>query len=128
MQFPQKIERGDWKVTCNAFDLEDTDLDEEPMVTSAAPIHFQLTLCTISVENRIYSFMESSTVEMGLLDQHTMFLSAADRGRRKDIYGVSYMTFIFLLSPPLKEIFQMIIQGEQFVAKKLGMVMDVYPC
>jgi len=37
------------------------------------------------------------------------------------------MIFIFLLSPPLKEIFQMIIQGEQFVAKKLGMVVDVYP-
>jgi len=57
-----------------------------------------------------------------------MFLSAADHSRTKDIYGVSYMTFVFLLSPPHKEIFQMIIQGEQFVAKKLGMVMDVYPC
>src|SRR5882724_4618502 len=98
------------------------------MVTSVDPIHFQLTLCTISAENGIYSFMESSTVEMGLLDQHTMFLSAADRSRTNDIYRVSYMTFILLLSPPLKEIFQMIIQGEQFVAKKMGMVVDVYPC
>src|SRR5882724_6600391 len=89
------------------------------MVTSADPIHFRLTLCTISAENGIYSFMESSTVEMGLLDQHTMFLSAADHGRTKDIYRVSYMTFIFLSSPLLKEIFQMIIQGKQFVAKKL---------
>jgi len=97
------------------------------MVTSADPIHFQHTLCTIGIKNGFYSFTESSTVEMGLLDQHTIFLSAADRGRTKDIYRVSYMIFVFLLSPLLKEIFQMIIQGEQFVTKKLGMVMDMYP-
>src|SRR5882724_11036378 len=110
---------SDSQVLISHFAQDDGGLDDEPMVTSADPIHFQCTLCTISAENGFYSFTESSTVEMGLLDQHTMFLSAAYHGRTKDIYGVSYMIFIFLLSPPLKEIFQMIIKGKQFVAKKL---------
>jgi|SRR5882724_1805418 len=65
---------------------------------------------------------------MGLLDQHMMFLSAADHSRTKDIYGVSYMIFVFLLSPLLKEIFQMIIKGEQIFAKKLMDTVNGHGC
>ena len=74
------------------FAQDDSGLVEEPIVASADPIRFQRTLCTINAENGLYSFTESSTVEMGLLDQNTMFLSIADRGRTKDVYGVSCMT------------------------------------
>jgi len=74
------------------FTQDDSGLVEEPILASADPVRFQRTLCTISAENGLYSFTESSTVEMGLLDQNTMFLSIADRGRTKDVYGVSCMT------------------------------------
>jgi hypothetical protein len=45
-----------------------------------------------------------------------MFLSTADRGKTKDIYSVSRMTTCFDITSSKA---QMIIKGEQYVAKKL---------
>jgi len=65
---------------------------------------------------------------MGLLDQHTMFLSAADCGRTKDIYGVSYMIFIFLFKSPTQQNLSDDHPGQAVCHQETGMVMDVYPC
>ena len=84
----------------SSFAPDDSCLIEDLIVTSADPILFRCTLCSISPENGVYSFMESSMVETALLDQQTMFLSAADRGRTKDVYGVSYLTGLaFIMGP-----------------------------
>ena len=86
-----------WNIT---FSQDDSGVVEDLIVTSADPILFQPTLCSIRPENRVYSFMESSMVETALLDQQMMFLSAADRGRTKDVYGVSYLTGLaFIMGP-----------------------------
>ena len=75
------------------FAQDDGGSVEEP-IASADPIRFQRTLCTITPDNGLYSFTESSIIETGLLDQNTMFLSVANRGKTKDVYGVSCMSTI----------------------------------
>ncbi|KAN0109248.1 Protein kinase-like domain containing protein [Russula decolorans] len=92
--------RSTSQVLTSRFARDDIGSVEEPIVASADPVHFKRTICTISPDNGCYSFTELSTIETGLLDQNTMFLSTADRGKTKDVYGI-------------------IIAGEQFVAKKL---------
>jgi hypothetical protein len=64
-----------------------------PPVSMANTISFQRTLCTIDSEDGRYLFTESSTIEAGLLDQTTLFLSAADRGKTKDVYGASHISY-----------------------------------
>ena len=68
---------------------------EGPVVSSANSISFKRTLCTINADDGRYLFTESSTIETGLLDQTTLFLSAADRGKTKDVYGASYILVVF---------------------------------
>jgi len=80
------------QVLTSRFAQDDTGSVEEPLVTSADPIHFKRTICTISPNSGHYLFTELSTVETGLLDQNTMFLSIADHGKTKDVYGVSCPT------------------------------------
>jgi hypothetical protein len=62
-----------------------------PPVSTANTISFKRTLCTIDTEDGRYLFTKSSTIEAGLLDQTTLFLSAADRGKMKDVYGASHI-------------------------------------
>ena len=82
------------RVLMSRFAQDDGGSVNRPIVASSAdPIHFQQTICTISTDNGQYSFTESSTVETGLLDQNTMFLSIADRGKTKDVYGASCISF-----------------------------------
>lgn len=64
-----------------------------PPVSTANTIKFQRTLCTINTEDGRYLFTESSTIEAGLLDQAALFLSAADRGKTKDVYGASHICY-----------------------------------
>lgn len=94
--------RSSSRVLTSLFAQDNTGpgLVEEPIVESADPIHFKRTVCTISPNSGHYSFTESSTVETGLLDQKTMFLSISDRGKTKDVYGVRWITtYLKLLSP-----------------------------
>jgi hypothetical protein len=64
-----------------------------PTVLLANSISFKRTLCTINTEDGCYLFTELSTIEAGLLDQTTFFLSAADHGKTKDVYGASHIQF-----------------------------------
>lgn len=84
--------RSTSQVLTSRFAHDDAGLVDEPIVASADPIHFKRTICTISPDDGRYSFTELSTVETGILDQNTMFLSIADRGKTKDVYGVSCIT------------------------------------
>lgn len=43
----------------------------------------------MNAETGAYSLAESSEPEEGLLNKDTLFLSAAERGKTKDVYGVS---------------------------------------
>jgi hypothetical protein len=71
--------------------------DTEPpaaglQVSSANAIIFHRTICTISPETGGYSFTENNESETGLLNEDTLFLSVTDRGKTKDVYGVSSCT------------------------------------
>lgn len=57
-------------------------------VSVSNTITFNRTICTINGETGRYSLTESSDVEKGLIERATLFLSAADRGKTKDVYGV----------------------------------------
>jgi hypothetical protein len=79
------------RVLRSSFTEDDNESSvEEPAVASVDTIKFQRTFCTISTDTGHYSFSELSTIEIGLLDQKTMFLSTADRGKTKDVYGASH--------------------------------------
>lgn len=62
-----------------------------PPVSTVNTISFKQTLCTINTEDGHYLFTKSSTIETGFLDQTTLFLSAADHGKMKDVYGASHI-------------------------------------
>ena len=62
------------------------------VVSTSKTITFNRVICTINVETGRSSLMESSDVETGLIEQDTMFLSAADRGKTKDVYKASHCT------------------------------------
>jgi hypothetical protein len=59
------------------------------VVSTSVTISFNRVICTINAETGRPSLTESSDIETGLIEQDTMFLSAADRGKTKDVYKVS---------------------------------------
>ena len=61
-------------------------------MSTSNTITFNQVICTINVETGHSSLMELSDVETGLIEQDTMFLSAADWGKTKDVYKVSHCT------------------------------------
>ena len=61
-------------------------------VSHSNTITFNWTVCTINGETGCYSLTESSDVETGLIEQATLFLSAADQGKTKDVYSVSHFS------------------------------------
>ena len=70
-----------------------------------------------------YSLSESATIEMGLLDQSPMVLSAADQGKTKDVYQVRHHLLVgtvFYLPSALK----LVIDDMDYVAKKLVNIGD----
>jgi hypothetical protein len=61
-------------------------------VSSANTITFNRTVCTINSETGSFTLTEQNEAETGLLNEETLFLSAADRGKTKDVYGVRIVT------------------------------------
>ena len=59
------------------------------VVRKAVPIVFKRVVCMIDPQTAAPTLSDSSTVESGQLDEDPLFLSAADRGRTKDVYAVS---------------------------------------
>ena len=60
------------------------------VVSTSDTLTFNRVICTINTEMGHSSLTESSDVETGLIERDTMFLSAADRGKTKDVYKVSH--------------------------------------
>jgi hypothetical protein len=60
------------------------------VVSTSNTITFNRVICTINVETGCSSLTESSDIETGLIERETMFLSAADRGKTKDVYKVGH--------------------------------------
>lgn len=58
-------------------------------VLASNKISFRRTICTISPADGTPSCTESTEIESGLLDITPMSLSAADRGKTKDVFLVS---------------------------------------
>lgn len=58
-------------------------------VLTSNKINFRRTICTINLTDGTPSCTESTEVEIGLLDITPMSLSAADRGKTKDVFLVS---------------------------------------
>lgn len=52
-------------------------------------IEIKRTVCTIKSETGAYSLAESANFESAMLDQSPIVLSAADRGKTKEVYRVS---------------------------------------
>ncbi|KAG1739728.1 kinase-like domain-containing protein [Suillus lakei] len=69
------------------------------LVSTSNKITFQQTICTIDQDGK-YTLTEQGATEQGLLARNTLFLSAADRGKTKDVY-------------------LLIIENQEYVAKKL---------
>jgi hypothetical protein len=61
---------------------------ETHRVSSADTITFNRTVCTITAETGTYLLTECCNTETALLECETVFLSASDRGKTKDVYGV----------------------------------------
>jgi len=85
-------------VLVSSFAQDDGTAAGGPTVAPANRISFKWTLCTIGTEDGQYLFTESSTIENALLDQNTLFLSAADHGKTKDVYGVGHICFLLVNS------------------------------
>jgi hypothetical protein len=62
------------------------------VVSTSIKITFNRVICTINAETGRPSLTELNNVETGLIERDTMFLSAADRGKTKDVYKVSHYT------------------------------------
>jgi hypothetical protein len=59
-----------------------------PSVSTSDKITFKRTICTIDQDGK-YTLTEQGTAEQGFLARNTLFLSAADRGKTKDVHLVS---------------------------------------
>jgi hypothetical protein len=59
-------------------------------VTTSVTITFNQVICTINAETGRSTLTEMSDEGTGLIEKDTMFLSAADRGKTKDVYKVSH--------------------------------------
>jgi hypothetical protein len=59
-------------------------------VSTSNTITFNRVICTINAETGRSSLTELSDVETGLIERDTMFLSAADQGKTKDVYKISH--------------------------------------
>ncbi|KAG1782532.1 kinase-like domain-containing protein [Suillus placidus] len=68
-------------------------------VSISDKITFQRTICTTDQDGK-YTLTEQGATEQGFLAHNTLFLSAADRGKTKDVY-------------------LLIIENQEYVAKKL---------
>jgi len=125
--FPSKLNVGDWVSMSPATSRHwEHRLRWKPGNISW-PYLFPMHPFTISAVKWIYHLWNQALFWDGTLGStHNVPVSSWSQ-RTNDIYRVSYMTFILLLSPPLKEIFQMTSRWA-FVAKKWEMVVDVYPC
>jgi hypothetical protein len=64
-----------------------------PKVSAANTIVFNRTICTVNNETGVCSLTEQKQTENGLLNEETLFLSVADRGKTKDVYGVRTMVY-----------------------------------
>jgi len=94
MKPPDKHMEDNSQVLTSSFAQDDSTSAAGPIVSSANSISFKQTLCTIGAEDGHYLFTESNTIETGLLDQNTLFLSAADHGKTKDVYGASHIPYL----------------------------------
>ncbi|OAX31332.1 hypothetical protein K503DRAFT_806148 [Rhizopogon vinicolor AM-OR11-026] len=70
-----------------------------PSVSTSDKITFKRTICTIDQDGK-YTLTEQGTAEQGFLACNTLFLSAADRGKTKDVH-------------------LLVIENKEYVAKKL---------
>ena len=61
----------------------------EAVVRKAGPVVFKRTTCTIDPKSGAPYLSDSTTLELGQLNEDPLFLSAADRGWTKDVYAVS---------------------------------------
>jgi hypothetical protein len=89
MTFSLSLSAKHDRVLVSSFAQDNNMFAGGPPVSIANTISFKRTLCTINTDDGRYLFTESSEIEAGLLDQTTLFLSAADRGKMKDVYGAS---------------------------------------
>lgn len=80
----------------SSFAQDEDTSTADPVMSSANSITFKCTVCTINAEDGRYLFTKSTAIETGLLDQSTLFLSAADHGRTKDVFGVSHFSWLLL--------------------------------
>ncbi|KAF9502151.1 hypothetical protein BDN71DRAFT_1500301 [Pleurotus eryngii] len=83
----------------SCFDNGST-INSLPLVKPATTIYFTRIICTIDANTSAPSLSEADTVEAGLLERDELEVASSSEGRTKKLYGI-------------------IIEGQQYVAKKL---------
>jgi len=64
-----------------------------PTASAANAIVFNRTICTVNNETAVFTLTEQQQTEKGLLNKKPLFLSVADQGKTKDVYGVRTIVY-----------------------------------